>query len=78
MSDDSADRQTIAARLPKNMKLLTAMTGKSTTIAIELTLGNADEARALIVALEKAIIPLFEIAENAAQEGLSGVGPAPQ
>lgn len=63
--------QTVAARLPKNMKLLTTMTDKSTTIAIELTLSSADEARALIVALEKAIIPLFAIAENAAQEGLS-------
>jgi hypothetical protein len=59
-----ADERPIASRLPKNMRLLTSVSDNGTQIAVELTMTNADEARALIVAIEKAIIPLFEIAER--------------
>ena len=55
---------TVAARLPKNMKVQTSVSSTGTQIAVELTMTNADEARALMVAIEKAIIPLFEIAER--------------
>lgn len=58
------DEPTIAARLPKNMKLLTSVSDAGTQIAVELTMTSVDEARALMVAIEKAIIPLFEIAER--------------
>lgn len=56
------DEPTIAARLPKNIKVLTLISEAGTQIAVELTMTNADEARALVVAIEKAIIPLFELA----------------
>lgn len=55
--------RTIAQRLPSNIRLLTSVGGDRTRMELSITLENADQARALMVALETVMIPLFELTE---------------
>ena len=58
------DTPTVASRLPKSFQLYTSHAdGKTPCIAVGVTMGSADEARAVIEALEKAVIPMFEMLE---------------